>query len=158
MRVVKGTRDYGTPPDNAEKGWPVAPCSLTRTRAVRVHGVHVIFNTHRQIRTDESCVFTPLVSLTLPFSLPSFLLSLHAVERLRRSRRVRLPFVVEAFNSIEQNCFPAEKRCSSVIHRNWIINENQYVFIVVFIIGLYYFLKCELPLLRTISVINGEIY
>lgn len=55
-------------------------------RAVRVHGVHVIFNTHRQIRTDESCVFT-LVPLTLSSLLPSFLPSLRAVDRNALSPR-----------------------------------------------------------------------
>lgn len=47
MRVVKGTRDYGSPSDDARND--ARACFLTRTRRVRVRGVHVIFNTHRQI-------------------------------------------------------------------------------------------------------------
>lgn len=55
-----------------------------------VRGVHVIFNTHRQIRTDESARIHTLVPLTLSSLLPSFLRCVPSIET--RSHRVRLAF------------------------------------------------------------------
>lgn len=120
----------------------VALCSLMRTRAVRVRGVCIIFNTYIQTNPYWWIVrIHTLVPLTLSSLLPSFLRCVPSIET--RSHRVSATRET-AFRRLKLSTLSDEiasplRKDAPIIRRNWIIDENQYVLIVIFIIT--FFLK-----------------